>query len=294
MAVLTAYQSLDLLDPAFALGGPGGVVATSDPGLIVLDEADGARASLFGTFRLDSAGAVAGGSVDAVEEADRLRFLVYRLDDAHADAPTVSALGLAGGFPLVAYLLRGDDTLFGSAASDTLVGGDGHDHVHGGGGDDVVNGNAGLDLVYGEAGDDTVHGGQGDDIIFGDVFDGAQAGGDDVLYGDRGDDLITGEAGNDTLSGGEGHDAFFFDSFSDRDVILDFSLDDDAILIEENVNQSGLTSDLPFEALLARIADDGEGNSLLDLGGDNTVLILGVRPDAFRPEHFEFFPPEVF
>jgi len=160
--------------------------------------------------------------------------------------------------------------LSGTANADDLVGGDSNDRIYGLDGDDVLNGGAGNDLVHGGAGNDTLYGGSGVDLLLGkhggdqliggdgnDVIYGGK--GNDKLYGENGDDLIYGKKGNDLLNGGEGNDTligglgrdrlrggagkdqFGFRKSKDKtDRILDFSVADDVIVIQQSGFQAGL------------------------------------------------------
>ena len=160
-----------------------------------------------------------------------------------------------------------DDTLFGGAGRDTLTGGDGNDQLHatsadlgdietlanlleggrgadvlfGNQGDDTLNGDAGNDQIFGDggagAGNDQISGGDGDDDLIGESGDDDLSGGRgaDTLVGGLGSDLLSGGLGKDRLLGGGGVDSFIFASADEagfgrsRDVIRDFSVDDDVI-----------------------------------------------------------------
>jgi Ca2+-binding RTX toxin-like protein len=79
------------------------------------------------------------------------------------------------------------------------------------------------------AGNDLIYGNQGDDLIDG----GAD---DDLLYGGQGADRLTGGEGDDTLFGGQGGDVFVYRSVDDdRDVIQDFDIAADQILLAGGV-----------------------------------------------------------
>lgn len=75
---------------------------------------------------------------------------------------------------------------------------------------------------------------EGGETIFGtivaDTIDGL--GGDDTIQGDAGDDLIVGGAGDDTLFGQEGTDTFAFAPGSGADVVVDFNLASEVLLID--------------------------------------------------------------
>ncbi len=160
---------------------------------------------------------------------------------------------------------------------------------------DLAHMNGGDDVAVGALGDDTIFGGAGDDHLFGDTDLGLTNGGtgdNDVLYGDAGEDVLVGDApylikgatgGEDTLNGGAdddilwgdgnlqsnasgGADVFEFDLGSGQDVIMDFR-QEDGDLID--------LSDYGFVALGdVGVSDDGV-DTTLDLGGGNTVLLVG-------------------
>ena len=155
-------------------------------------------------------------------------------------------------------ILDGSDeaeTLVGTGESEVIYGRRGEDTVAGGLGDDLLFGNGGADVLRGdrasvfpsgEGGDDWLYGGNGNDTLDG-------KGGDDTLYGENGDDYLLGLGGNDTLSGGAGDDTLVGDDFfttggSDTfvltkgtDVIVDFVVDEDVIVLPEAISYGQLS-----------------------------------------------------
>lgn len=131
-----------------------------------------------------------------------------------------------GGLNTVAYGGAGDDTFYGARGEDwKAYGGDGADifigftdtdRFYGEDGNDLLNGNAGNDFLYGGIGNDTIFGGLDRDFI----------------YGGDGDDRIDGGAGNDIISGGLGRDKFIFIDNSGTDVITDFDINQDILIID--------------------------------------------------------------
>lgn len=160
----------------------------------------------------------------------------------------------------------GDDRLEGGAGNDTLTGGGGGDDLRGKGGADVLRGGGGRDTLAGQGGDDRLKGGGGSDVLKG-------GGGDDRLYGQkgadtlkggRGDDTLDGGKGNDVLVGGGGADRFVFRRSSGEDVVHDFALGEDTLVIRwKDVSRDDLEID--------RVGD-GVRVSF----GDNTILVEGV------------------
>ncbi|MBX2855343.1 MAG: cadherin-like domain-containing protein, partial [Rhodobacteraceae bacterium] len=136
----------------------------------------------------------------------------------------------------------GNDVLRGNSGDDEIRGGDGDDELYGGGGVDMLFGEGGNDLMLGVTGDDQLFGGAGDDNMFGrannDSLDGGEGDdrltgnqGDDVMIGGAGRDVMVGGGGNDTMTGGEGVDFFVFLNERGEDVITDFEVGTDNILM---------------------------------------------------------------
>ncbi len=174
----------------------------------------------------------------------------------------------------------GNDTLIGNDLNNLLRAGDGNDTLNGGFGDDNLNGNKGNDIVNGENGNDVVQGGKGidnvtgglgndflngnigNDLVFGnegaDILHGGKD--HDQLFGGAGNDVLFGDKGNDVLNGGTGADIFFFAGASGADVIQDFEQGSDKLQTASTV---------------VSIETQG-GDTTVDLGGGNTIHLLGV------------------
>lgn len=110
----------------------------------------------------------------------------------------------------------GVDTITGTFKGDHLLGRGGNDRLEGANSNDQLEGGAGLDELYGGSGNDILVGGAGHD----------------ALHGGSGDDWLVGGAGHDELTGGSGWDSFVFQGNWGWDVIKDFSLGVDALVIE--------------------------------------------------------------
>jgi serralysin len=219
----------------------------------------------------------------------------------------------------------GNDTLEGGAGNDFLSGGQGDDNINTGQGDDVVLGGAGNDRIGGMAGRDIVRAGAGDDFIqwndpTGDVVFGGRGndtilGGDvaadeihggagddlirafttspesatasDRLFGDAGDDvviggnaadIIEGGRGNDILTGNDGADVFRFRANqTGDDTITDFDPSEDVVEL--------VGFDASFDPLAA-LSATSKGTEL-DLGGGNSVLLLGRTVAEFSADDFQ-------
>jgi Ca2+-binding RTX toxin-like protein len=183
---------------------------------------------------------------------------------AHADRLT----GNAGSNALGGGL--GNDTLFGGGGNDTLAGGDGNDTLNGGAGADALNGGAGIDAVSyaGSAGGVTVNlvatGPASGGHAVGDTFTGIENligsahadsltgnGGNNALSGGAGNDTLAGRFGNDAISGGAGADTFVFDTAlgaGNVDRIIDFSVADDTIRLDDAIFTALATGDLSVSA----------------------------------------------
>ncbi|BBK42136.1 hypothetical protein STVA_21560 [Allostella vacuolata] len=280
MALLTATKPLDLLSPFYVPGEADARPETISTATIVLRETSGDIVTFTGDFVLIGDVPI-GGRIDAVEESgDAIGYAATGLDATLQElGPLVADAAATGnGFPIVAYLLRGADTLVGSAGNDRLVGMDDDDTVLGGSGDDDINGNTGDDIVHGNGGADFARGGQGDDLVYG-------GNGDDWhVNGNIGDDTVFGDGsqdpGADTIFGGQGNDYLFgdFGAFgrpggNDR---IDGNLGDDRLFGEAG-NDTLLGGD-GADYLFGEEGDDrlagGAGNDLFvfaDAGGHDRV-----------------------
>lgn len=171
---------------------------------------------------------------------------------------------------------RGDDIISGDQGIDRLFGGLGQDSLNGGISSDSLKGGANNDFLSGDNGNDFVNGNQGNDLIFGGRQDDSIHGGkgDDIISGGSGNDTISGDLGNDTLGGGGGNDEFVFNRDNlGQDVIKDFTPGEDIITIAADINDSGINA----QNILARLSDDANGNTVVDLGDGNTITLVGVN-----------------
>ena len=113
------------------------------------------------------------------------------------------------------YAGKGDDWVTVWAERGTAYGGEGNDELIGNDGE--------SDQVFGEAGNDILTGRRGND----------------TLTGGDGNDTLRGGRGNDTLTGGAGNDRFVMD-YLGRDIVTDFTLGEDKIVIDEGFTVSSL------------------------------------------------------
>ena len=174
----------------------------------------------------------------------------------------------------------GDDTLFGDAGNDTIFGGPGNDWIDGGPGNDVLFGGAGNDTLFGGLGNDLLRGGVDNDVLYGgpgndtllglagdDWLDGGE--GDDLLEGGGGRDTLIGGAGNDTLTGGPGADSFVFQRGFDTNLITDFEMAQDRLVLDPALWGEGLS----LGQMLDLHGGDEGGDYVLRFD-DGTVIIL--------------------
>ena len=98
--------------------------------------------------------------------------------------------------------------------------------IYGGTKKDTLYGGAGNDTIFGNNGSDELYGGLGNDSIIGEA-------GNDYLYGSAGSDTLIGGKGSDTFQGGLSEDVFVYSSGDGKDVIYDYTPDEDTIKIEK-------------------------------------------------------------
>jgi len=84
------------------------------------------------------------------------------------------------------------------------------------------------DRIVGSSANETLRGGAGNDTILG-------GRGNDTLFGDSGRDRIDGGKNNDILVGGDGNDIFVFRKGFGRDVIRDFTDNQDTIRLDDRL-----------------------------------------------------------
>ena len=221
----------------------------------------------------------------------------------------------------------GNDRLLGGDGNDTIFGGDGVDTIFGQDGDDTLFGGAGNDFFFGGSGADSHDGGSGIDTVSylastsGVVID-LQAGGisgdaegdtytniervfgtsfddyifgsndDDILLGNGGADYLEGGTGNDTLIGGAGIDEYGYSvTQGGADVIFGFFVANEVIYFTEN--GGGEVGPLSFEELIGSFASNVGANTVIDMGGGNTLTLIGVNIADLSESNFDFggFPP---
>ncbi len=202
----------------------------------------------------------------------------------------------------------GDDLLFGGTGADGLFGGNGADVIWGGGGDDFIDGGDGPDTLDGGAGFDTlsfvtssivvevnletgtavsagrdlvrnferVVGSALADRIMGgagaDTLEGRD--GSDILDGAGGADILIGGADADTLTGGTGKDRFVFAAGDGADIVTDFQIGRDRLVIH------GFST----WQELRQVGTD----TLVVLSDGDSLLLRGVSAANLGAASFEF------
>jgi Ca2+-binding RTX toxin-like protein len=196
---------------------------------------------------------------------------------------------------------RGGDAMHGGHGSDALLGGAGSDRVHGGNGSDSVSGQEGDDVLLGQRGGDTLLGGEGDDRLAGGA-------GTNVLFGQRDSDRLTGGSGSDQLFGGSGADrlssgtgadfliggtgddtlaanapgsgagdkavdTFIFEAAFGDDLVADFEVGFDGIVLAAGITEADVTTSVAGEDVLVSV----------DFLGTQTILVQGVA-SLFNPD----------
>jgi len=104
------------------------------------------------------------------------------------------------------------------------------------------------------------------------------------LFGNLANDTLSGGAGDDVLAGGAGADVFVFDSGSGADTIADWEAGD-MIQLVSGLNGSGIAD---FADLSARIGDAASGDAVIDLGGGNSITLVGVPSSSLSADGFLF------
>ncbi len=197
----------------------------------------------------------------------------------------------------------GDDTVYDDLGDDAAYLGHGDDFAALGNGDDVAFGGSGNDTIYGETGNDTFQGDRGDDMLDGGEGDDDLAGenGNDVLIGGAGADLLDGGNGNDllvagegadVLTGGAGADLLVIDALSETtNVIEDFVVGEDELILDVPEGQSGLVFELVESDGAVDIVVDG--TSVVTLRGDidgfsaDDVSVRAVDTDSGLPVTYD-------
>jgi subtilisin-like proprotein convertase family protein len=122
------------------------------------------------------------------------------------------------------------------------------------------------------------------DILVGDDAGNALSGaaGDDILIGAAGDDMLDGGAGDDTLFGGAGNDLFVFTDGGDADAIGDFTA---GAGVDDVIDLTGVTAINSFADVVDNATLVGN-DTVIDFGGGDSVLLIGVDPGDLHSDDF--------
>lgn len=216
------------------------------------------------------------------------------------------------------------DTIFGGAGDDLINAGTGFDTIDGGTGVDTADysdrtGGVSVNLIEGVARTAGVlnssgfySGGFNEDsltsieAVLGSAFDDRLVGlsdaatrldgrggndrissfaGNDILLGGVGKDTLEGGSGNDQLTGGEDVDTFHF-AFGDcLDTITDFEV---GLGSGDVVRLAGFGSAFDTFAEVLAAASDNGGNTTIDFGGGDQLVLVGVLVSGLNSDDFLF------
>lgn len=147
----------------------------------------------------------------------------------------------------------------------------------------VINGN--IDMGNGDETYITIDGGiLNGELHLGEGDDSAIMGhGNDIVFGDEGDDIINGGGGNDILSGGQGKDTFIFGFNSGADIITDFDIETDNIILAGNP----LMRDHAFSIMIENMATlNSDGDVVLLMGDGSSIILNGITLDDLGDINF--------
>jgi Ca2+-binding RTX toxin-like protein len=189
--------------------------------------------------------------------------------------------------------------LYGNSSGNQIIGNNGNNNIDGRGGVDQMIGRGGNDHYFVDDANDSVieNGGQGNDVVYALVSYTLTAGADvellaayfttginltgnangNVVHGDDGNNILNGADGRDELRGFGGQDSFLFDTplnaASNVDRIVDFSVADDTILLDDVVFSSslGLGNISAGEFVIGTAAQDANDRIIYD---SNTGALL--------------------
>lgn len=196
--------------------------------------------------------------------------------DFYASNPDYET-GVSGIIPI--YGTDGSDNeLSGSDGNDDLIYGfDGNDTISGDNpdtpiersGNDTLLGGRGFDRIRGRGGNDIVVGQPDDDLLFGDL-------GNDVVYGSPGNDVLYGDNTNVLSQPLNGKDRFVLRRNEGIDLIRDFELGNDEIVLGDPTN----FSTLGFRQITNGVRPDGTPLELPDypsLGSSDSISDSGTE-----------------
>lgn len=172
--------------------------------------------------------------------------------------------------------MTGQDTLLGNGGNDTINGGDGDDRVFGDLGNDLIDLGTGTDIGHGGDGNDTILCGSGDDSALGGLGNDSILGdlNNDTINGNEGDDTLSGGWGTDVVTGGSGTDRFVWNIGDGTDIITDFDIPTEQIVLLDT-----FVATSPGSSLLP--GDFATALNLTSLNGANSNKVNLVQTAAF-------------
>ncbi|WP_380940665.1 Calx-beta domain-containing protein [Sphingomonas floccifaciens] len=162
----------------------------------------------------------------------------------------------------------------GGNGAGSIIGTEGEDYLAGGNGADTLTGLAGHDLLVGGNGDDRLFGGADRDVLYGD-------GGNDLLDGGSGNDVLFGGKGSDTLTGGSGADRFHFAKADGADVITDFNVMEDRIVLDGVQLSKATYGDVNRDGIVDVTLQFTQGASVTLLGVSDVRAVVFVASDGY-------------
>ena len=145
----------------------------------------------------------------------------------------------------------GGNSIIGTNDNDTFTAGSNNDFMSARRGNDLFDGGWGNDTIYGGKDNDTLLGNSNDDILFGNL-------GNDLLNGGDGNDFLSGGLGDDTLIGGLGSDRFLLSTNSGIDIISDFEVGQDLLVLGSGLTFSQLLITQENTSTLISLSATGE------------------------------------
>lgn len=102
---------------------------------------------------------------------------------------------------------------------------------------------------------------------------------DDEIVGTSGDDVLEGRQGNDIIFSNGGNDLIVFGNSSGSDVVNDFASGD-------VIDLQAVDNITSFADLQNNFVNDGNGNTQIDLGDGNSILLVGVDSSSLQAGDF--------
>jgi len=198
-------------------------------------------------------------------------YVIEELGDPHHQLQTALIAGTDANEDLLGT--AESDRLNGFSGDDIIVGNLSDDHIWGGFGNDTLRGDRRASSSSRGGGDDLLYGGPGNDLLYGQAGDDRLFGGtlNDQLWGGKGDDLLRGGLGKDKLRGDpssgnhSGKDAFFLVPDEGTDIVLDFEVGVDKLVLGGGLAPKVLS------------ISQQESNTLINLSNQTLAILNDVN-----------------